>query len=66
MSLTMVVVESRGLRVVYDAQIERRQMPTLNLGIRCNNKPDPVPFITLHGPCAVLMYLYTYFYLYFG
>jgi hypothetical protein len=28
-----VVVEDRGLRVVYDAQIERRQMPTLNLGL---------------------------------
>jgi hypothetical protein len=32
-SSTMVVVEDRGLRVVYDAQIERQQMPTLNLGL---------------------------------
>ena len=54
----MVVVENRGLRVVYDAQIERRQMPTLNLGICGNNKLDPVLFIGLHGPCAVLIYLY--------
>jgi len=54
----MVVVENRGLRVVYDAQIECQQMLTLNLGICGNDKPDPVPFIGLHGPCMVLIYLY--------
>ena len=54
----MVVVENRGLRVVYDAQIECWHLPTLNLGICGNDEPEPVPFIGLHGPCTVLIYLY--------
>ena len=54
----MVVVENRGLRVVYDAQIECRHLLTLNLGICGNDKLAPILFIGLHGPCVVLIYLY--------
>jgi len=54
----MVVVENRGLRVVYDAQIEHQHLLTLNLGICGNNELDPVPFIGLHGLHMVLVYLY--------
>jgi hypothetical protein len=50
-SSTMVVVVDRGLRVVYDAQIERRHLPTLNLG-----STNRIPFRLL----VRARYLYIY------
>jgi hypothetical protein len=47
----MVVVVDRGLKVVYDAQIERRHLPTLNLG-----STNRIPFRLL----VRARYLYIY------